>query len=313
MEKKIKRALVISGGGSKGSFAGGLVKKMHEKGYKWNAFYGTSTGALLNTLISINDFNTLENMYTTSTNKTIFNKPPFNQNGKINIFRALWRIITGKKSIGVANNLYSLIKKTFSEKQNLITINDGKSICACVVNYTLGKAEFKYNTEESYEDFIKYTYASASVPIAMNVVSINGYEYLDGGVMEHVPLQQAINDGADEIDVIVLRPNYSEINAVWKSKNVLNVAMRSFQLMMKEISEADLIIGKLKNELNKDVKINIFYVPHDLKGNSLVFDPKTMKNWWDSGYRVDIPVYSESHEKNGLHVSEYRITVIDQK
>ena len=42
------RALVISGGGSKGAFAGGVAQYlMEELKYKYDLFLGTSTGSLL--------------------------------------------------------------------------------------------------------------------------------------------------------------------------------------------------------------------------------------------------------------------------
>ena len=42
------RALVISGGGSKGAFAGGVAQfLMQEKGCEYDMFLGTSTGSLL--------------------------------------------------------------------------------------------------------------------------------------------------------------------------------------------------------------------------------------------------------------------------
>jgi NTE family protein len=42
------RALVISGGGSKGAFAGGVAQYLiEEKGKKYDIFLGTSTGSLL--------------------------------------------------------------------------------------------------------------------------------------------------------------------------------------------------------------------------------------------------------------------------
>ena len=305
-----KRALVISGGGSKGAFAGGLAQKLYEKGHRWNNYYGTSTGALLNTLIPLGEFDELKNIYTNVYNRDIFDKPPFTQKGKLKIFRAIWRAINGRTSIGRARKLRKLIASTYTEQKHDKVLIKGKVICSCVTNFSRGRVEYGYNTEHDYETFVDYIFASASVPIAMDLVEINGYEYMDGGVMEHVPLQQAIKDGADEVDVIVLRPNYSEMEMFWKSKNVVNVAMRSMQLMMKEISEADLIIGKLKNELNKDVLINLYYVPYDLTGNSLVFDPETMKYWWDSGYRVDVPEYSDSDNIKGISLKEYRIKFV---
>lgn len=312
MGKTKKRALVVSGGGAKGAFAGGLAHKLYERGHRWDKYYGTSTGALLNTLIPLNDFDGLKDIYTNVNNRSIFDKPPFNQKGRLNIFRAIWRAITGRTSIGRARNLRKLITSTYTEKKHDEIITRGKHICACVTNYSKGHVEYAYNTEHEYETFVDYVFASASVPIAMDLVEINGQEYLDGGVMEHVPLQQAIKDGADEVDVIVLRPNYNELEMYWESKNMVNVVMRSMQLMMKEISESDLIVGKLKNELNKNVLINLYYVPHDLTGNSLVFNPKTMKIWWETGYEVDIPDYVDEENTSGLRLKEYRITVMEE-
>lgn len=308
-----RRALVISGGGSFGAFAGGLATKMYEKEYRWSRFYGTSTGALLNTLIAPNEYELLKQVYTNVENKDIFSKPPFNQKGRLNILRALLQTIRGKTSIGNASNLLKLIKRTYTEKIHDNTINSGKVVCACVTNYTKGRSEFAYNINLPYDKFVLHTFASASVPLAMDLVKISGDEYMDGGVMEHVPLQQAINDGADVVDVIVLRPNYSEVPDNWKSNNVLNVTMRSIDLMMKEISESDLVLGRLKNTYNKNVQINIFYIPNDLKGNSLVFDKKMMKEWWDYGYRVVVPDPNTVTKNSGLSISQFRITIVDAK
>ncbi|HAI41072.1 MAG TPA: patatin, partial [Maribacter sp.] len=42
------KALVISGGGSKGAFAGGVAQYLiQEEGRKYDIFVGTSTGSLL--------------------------------------------------------------------------------------------------------------------------------------------------------------------------------------------------------------------------------------------------------------------------
>ena len=42
------KALVISGGGAKGAWAGGLVEYLSmEKGMDWDVFVGSSTGSLL--------------------------------------------------------------------------------------------------------------------------------------------------------------------------------------------------------------------------------------------------------------------------
>lgn len=303
-----KRSLCISGGGSRGSFAGGLANKLYDSGYRWENFYGTSTGSLLNTLLPIYDFDTLKNIYTNVTDDDIFDTTPFNKKGNVKILRSLYNVARGKKSIGSANKLLKLLENSYTIDIHNNIIHENKIICACVTNFTKGEVEYAYNNEKIYDDFLQYTFASASVPLAMNLVKIGENEYLDGGVMEHIPLQKAIDDGADEIDVIILRHNYSEITEKWASDNLLSVAMRSIDLMMKEISEDDIIIGKLKNTLNKDVTINLFFVPTDLDGNSLIFDPVLMKEWWVSGYNTDVPIYNDETVKScGLNINIYKL------
>ena len=72
------KALVISGGGSKGAFAGGLAEyliKVCKQDYK--LFIGSSTGSLLVPLLSIGEIERLKKAITTVTQKDIFNNCPF--------------------------------------------------------------------------------------------------------------------------------------------------------------------------------------------------------------------------------------------
>ncbi len=72
------KALVISGGGSKGAFAGGLAEYLLtvcKKEYK--IFIGSSTGSLLVPLLSIGESEKLKKVFTTVTQEDIFNICPF--------------------------------------------------------------------------------------------------------------------------------------------------------------------------------------------------------------------------------------------
>ena len=54
--KRMKKALVISGGGSKGAFAGGLAQYLIEESRQnYDLFLGTSTGSLLISHLAAND------------------------------------------------------------------------------------------------------------------------------------------------------------------------------------------------------------------------------------------------------------------
>lgn len=278
-----KRALVISGGGAKGAWAGGLIQQMiEERGYDWDIYVGTSTGSLLITLTPLKQMNKLKEAYTSVNNKNIFSVDPFTKKGKINIFNAAWRLINNKTSLGESGGLLKIIKEMFTEKEFEEVKKLGKHVYACAANYTYNRVEYGYNHTCTYDDYIKFTLASTSVPIAMDLVNIQNSRYLDGGVLMHVPIQKAIDCGADEIDVIVLRPEKVD-DSKWVANNMFDVLMRTIDMMQDHISQSNVLISQLHASI-KDVKLRIRYTPYKLTDNSLMFDKEQMIKWWNEGY-----------------------------
>jgi len=284
MEKnKIIRSLVISGGGAKGAWAGGLIQQMiEERGYDWDMYFGTSTGSLLITLTPLHEMNKLKEAYTSVNNENIFSVNPFTKKGKINVINAACRILKGKTSLGESGELEKLIRKMFTIDNFYDVVLLNKDVYPCVTNYTNNRVEYLHNKFATYDEYVKFTLASTSVPLAMNLVDINNVQYLDGGVVMHVPIQKAIDEGADEIDVIVLRPEKID-DTPWKANNMLDVLMRTIDIMQDQISQTNVIIGQLKAK-EKDVKLRIRYTPYKLTDNSLIFNKEQMLKWWEEGY-----------------------------
>jgi len=287
----VKRALVISGGGSKGAWAGGLLQYLiEEKGYDWDMYFGTSTGSLLITLTSLAEMGRLKDAYLNVTNGDIFSVNPFGgrfskDKAKLNITNAILRILKGKTSLGEAGNLDKLIRQIFTESDFKATLLSNKKLFPCTVNYTNGIEEYACNENTSYEQYLRYTLASASVPIAMNLVDINGNLYLDGGVLQSVPIQKAIDEGADEIDIIVLRPERIKMST-WQPENLLNVLMRTIEIMDTKISDYNIITAGLVAK-EKNVKLRIRYTPYtltDTTEEALIFDKARMTKWWNDAY-----------------------------
>lgn len=113
------RALVISGGGSKGAFAGGVAQHLIEDlKRKYQLFIGTSTGSLLVSHLALNKIEKIKYVYTNVTNDSIFNVCPFTikrkhgtKNIGINHINVLINIFRGSKTFGESQNLKHLIKK----------------------------------------------------------------------------------------------------------------------------------------------------------------------------------------------------------
>lgn len=73
-----KRALVISGGGSKGAFAGGIAQYLIEEKHRdYQVFAGTSAGSLLIPLLALGEVERIKAVFTAIEQHHIFSICPF--------------------------------------------------------------------------------------------------------------------------------------------------------------------------------------------------------------------------------------------
>lgn len=284
------KALVISGGGSKGAFAGGLAEYLINVCHcTYRIFIGSSTGSLLVPLLSIGETEKLKTVFTTVSQSDIFNNCPFilrkvkgEYKTKINHLGILQMFLEGKKSFGESLNLRNLIFKNITENDfEKIRKND---VIITVSNLNTLGVEYKEAKNCTYTDFCEWIWASASLVPFMNIVTKNGFEYADGGMGNIVPIYQAIQKGATDLDIIVLKPHEYQHRKL-PVRNVLELTSRVFSFMLNQIVTDDLIIGRLEGK-NKKIKLNFFYPEEELTSNSLIFDPEQMARWWDYGYET---------------------------
>jgi predicted patatin/cPLA2 family phospholipase len=306
MEKKT--ALVISGGGSKGAFGGGVAQYLIEEGGRdYDLFIGTSTGSLLVPFLAINEINKLREAYTNVTQEDIFKVNPFkvkkDVNGStkvgINYLNVLWNVtLRGKNSFGDASNLRNLINTFMTERDFEIIKNSNKEVLSCVTNLTLAQTEFKSTNEYGWKDYGDWMLASSTVPPFMEYVTKGGYDYADGGLLENIPIQEAINRGATDIDVIILKKEHGSL-APERIRNPFHYLLRSIDLMMTEIGRDDIRLANLNAKIHGDVKINFYYTPRKLTNNSLVFNKEAMNDWWKEGYESAKLQYCKTYELIG--------------
>lgn len=307
----MKKAIVISGGGSKGAFAGGIVDYLITKQKKsYDMYVSSSTGTLVQLLASTGNIPKLKEGYTTVNNEDIWKVNPFkvvqNNNGKIKTELNWWNVIRnlaptfkfirqnkfpwfklekfdGAISFGDSSNLLILIKRFMGQKEYLRVKEElEKELVVCVVNATLKQIEYKSSSDWGYDDFCEWTQASCSAYPFMSPVFKNDYQYIDGGILETVPIQEAIDRGATEIDVIILKEEEPKFEVEY-IRNLLHGILTEIDMMHNELSKDDVQIGKLKAK-DEEVVLNFYYTPRKLTNNSLVFDKEVMTDWWEEGY-----------------------------
>ena len=284
------RALVISGGGSKGAFAGGIAEYLiRERGLRYGLFVGTSTGSLLIPLLSIGEISKIKRIYTSVTQSDIFSNCPFiiRKNGddystSINHWGIIKMFIKGAKTFGDSSNLRLLIKEILSEQDFHRIRSHFVDVVVTVSNFSTNKVEYKSAKEGSYEDFVDWMWASSNFLPFMSLLEKDGQEYGDGGFGDLIPISEAIIRGATEIDIIVLKTEKPRINNK-RVKNAMELTTRVFDFMLDQISNDDITIGRLAGA-EKKVILNFYHPPELLTQNSLVFNPETMSRWWQEGF-----------------------------
>ncbi len=284
------RALVISGGGSKGAFAGGIAEFLiKDCGQDYDLFLGTSTGSLLIPLLSIGAIERVKKIYTSVKQEDIFSTNPFKireVNGeiflKINHFNVLKMFLKGKKTFGESKNLRKLICDIVNQEDYKLMKENSSEVIATVANMSCNRVEYKRLRDFEYHDFCDWIWASANMVPFMSLLEKDGYEYADGGMGNIIPIAEAMNMGATVIDVIVLKtekPGYKKEPV----KNAFELTTRTFDFMLNQIITDDLIIGKLRSK-HTQVHLNFYHPPEMLTKNSLIFQPKLMELWWQQGH-----------------------------
>ena len=306
----MKKALVISGGGSKGAFAGGVAEYLlKEKKNTYDIFLGTSTGSLMVSHLALGEVDALKTIYTGVNQRSIFNINPFritNKNGVtiVNIRHSatLLSFLKGSKTFGESKNLRKLITKKITRDIYNTILKEKKEVVVTISNFTANRIEYKSIQEHSYEDFCDWIWGSCNYIPFMSLLEKNGYQYGDGGFGCLIPIREAIERGAKVIDAIILETEITQINRM-PAKNPFSLLLTIQEFMMEHVEKHNITIGKLSAKQN-NVELNLYYTPTVLTTNSLVFDRKKMSKWWDSGYE-----YAMKRDK--LNNSEFRADIID--
>lgn len=284
------RALVISGGGSKGAFAGGVAQYLIEnKKINYDIFIGTSTGSLLVSHLALKKIPEIMEVYTSVNQSSIFNVCPFIIKRKkgietigINHFNVLRNILGGSKTFGESYNLKALIEKNFSEKDFDDLKKSPQDVVITVSNLSLNQVEYKSIKDFSYNEFCEWVWISCNYTPFMSLVKKDGCEYADGGLGSMVPIEEAIRRGATTVDAVILQTETTTFNRM-PSLNAFSLLTNMFAFMLDRIETQNVRIGKFV-ATNQNAIINFYYTPTVLTTNSLIFEKEKMKQWWQSGF-----------------------------
>jgi NTE family protein len=241
--KQYKIGLVLSGGGARGFAHLGLIQALNEAGIYPDVISGTSAGALAGVLYA--DGHTPKEIMKimNSGSRLDFMRPTLPREGLLQIGGVLKILKT------------SLRAKTFEELKiplyvSATDLNNGKAV---------------YFSEG---DLLDPVIASASIPVLFQPVMINKICYVDGGVLDNLPVRPIENKCKILIGSFVNPVGYMD-----KISGLINIAERTFMLSMsKEIIE-------------KAKKFDLFVAPLELR-NYKILDPEKADDLFSVGYKA---------------------------
>lgn len=234
------RALVLSGGGAKGAFQVGAVQHLlGELRREYDIYTGISVGALNSAFLA---------MYRSGMEEDAAAE-----------LAAVWSTVNDAR---IYRPRYPVLGKTFSAAFSALSspaLYDSKPLQDLVHHLlvpgkvqasgkilrvgavSINTGEKRYWGEDS-PDIAEAVIASSAFPGFFIPGYIDGDVWTDGGVRDVAPIQQAIELGATEVDVVVTSPEgLRRIDA--GNLNVISGAQRILDSMSEEIMETDLIIG----------------------------------------------------------------------
>ncbi len=200
--KKYKIGIALGGGGSRGFAHLGVLKALHEKGIFPECVSGTSAGAIVGSLYAAG--------YSPDEIFKLLKKKKFSNLSKIHI---------------PTDGLFSLDNLTQELKKAIPNDSfDGLKLplYVCIANLNTGRAE--YINSGSLHNVVQ---ASASIPVLFSPVKIGNHYYVDGGLVDNLPVRPLVRKCE-----IIIGVNIFPNEVVDKIDNLFNVATRTFQISL---------------------------------------------------------------------------------
>ena len=235
----MSRAIVISGGGSKGAFAVGVLKRLFEvyPNLDFDMIVGTSTGSLMAPLLAMKDIASLETLYSNQKTENIVNTGRLGDRlNEVSIFDAspLQQLL----ELTISDQFYEEIKTSGKDIYlTTVCLQTEELVVFTTAENPVTATRYETRKIENADHFRRAVLASANP----------GYQYVDGGVREYAGIQMAIDNGATEIFTILLSSGKKEVDTK-EYKNLFSILMKTIDIFTDDVGKNDLIVPMQFND-----------------------------------------------------------------
>ena len=248
----MKRAIVLSGGGSKGAYQIGVWKALRKMKIKYDIVTGTSIGSVNGIMMVQKEYHKAKYLWDNISYDDIFNVKFPKKGNKVEIYKKY--AVEFLKNGGMeTSKIYQFMNNAYNKKKFYKS-----NIDYGIVTFNVSNMKPRIlNKEEMKDDLIQYVLASSTCFPAFQMTQIDDDHYVDGGYYNNLPIDTAIDLGADEIIAV-------DLGTVFFQKKI------------------------------KSKKVKITYIsPRNDIGSFLVFDKNQAKKSMKYGYNDAMKVYKQ--------------------
>lgn len=209
--------LVLEGGGMRGAYTCGVLEFFIERQIYFSYVIGVSAGAC---------------------NAMSYISGQRGRNEKINL-----NFINDKRYMSIKNFIkegsFFGMDFIFNEIPNKHIPFDFKSFYGSPCKFLIGTTDCNtgkpiYFTKDDIDEKFNVLRASSSLPLVSPIVNFKGYELLDGGLSDAIPIKKSIEDGNGK-NIIVLTRNKNYRKTPNKLYKILEVKYKNYPKLLKTL------------------------------------------------------------------------------
>lgn len=262
-------SLVLEGGGIRGFYSAGVFEAFMDAGIMFPYIIGVSAGAA--------------NVLTYITGQQ-------NRNCQIvEYYVSNWRYVS-KRSFILKRSLFGMDFVFHEVPQKHISFDwdmfNKQDIRLLTGTMDCATGKTVWFEKDDINPQLEVSIASCSLPLLSPIVKYKGYDLLDGGVSDPIPIEKSIADG-NTFHVVVLTRNADYIKPVFAHKNLLKIFYRKYPKMIDAMMIRHEIYNrqiKLCEQLERDGKAVIIRPLKPLQVDRTSSDTETLLELYDEGH-----------------------------
>ena len=266
----MKTAVVLSGGGAKGSYQLGVWKALRELHIKYDIVTGTSIGALNGVLMCEKSYFKAKEIWKRINMEYLFNELP-KSNKSLDIVKLFGNKFIKNGGMDI-EKIETIIEKCVNKRK---FYNSDIDFGLISYNVTTRKPLILTKGNIPSNKLVDYLMASATCFPAFKMKEIDGNKYIDGGYYDNLPVELAMKLGADFLIIVDLKAPGFKKKSSKKVKHIIIKPKNSISFFLNFDEEA----ARLNIRFGYNDTLKAF---KKLDGNKFTFKKNTLSKYYNT-------------------------------